>query len=66
MAERFKVPFLGALPIDPQLLQACEKGEAYVVKHASSAGAQAFLSVVGAVRRGVEGEEGKGVGGGGE
>ena len=66
MAERFKVPFLGALPIDPQLLACCEKGEAYVVKHAGCPGAAAFLAVVGALRRGVEGEgEGEGAAGGG-
>ena len=66
MAERFKVPFLGALPMDPQLLACCEKGEAYVVKHAGSPGAAAFLSVVAALRKGleVEGEGGAGASGG--
>ena len=54
MAEKYSVPFLGALPIDPLLLACCEKGEAYVVKHAGSPGAVAFQGVVDAVRRGVE------------
>ena len=63
MAERFGVPFLGALPMDPQLLQACESGEAYVVKHAGSAGAGAFLRVVAAIRGSVEARGGGGDGG---
>ncbi len=46
MAARAGVPYLGALPIDPQLLAACEAGVAYVVKHAGSVGAAAMLEVV--------------------
>ena len=29
MAEKFKVPYLGALPLDPALGAACEAGQAY-------------------------------------
>jgi ATP-binding protein involved in chromosome partitioning len=64
MAARFGVPFLGALPIDPQLLACCEKGEAYVVKHAGSPGAAAFLGVVAALRGGIEGGSAGGPGAG--
>jgi Mrp family chromosome partitioning ATPase len=46
MAARAGVPFLGALPIDPNLLAACEAGEAYVTKHAGSPGALALVAVV--------------------
>lgn len=30
MAEKFKVPFLGSLPLDPNLLTACEAGKCFV------------------------------------
>ncbi len=56
MAKRFGVPFLGSLPIDPQLLQACEKGEPFVVKNAGTPGAIAFLNTVKEIRKGVEGD----------
>jgi Mrp family chromosome partitioning ATPase len=59
MAERFEVPFLGALPIDPLLLRACEAGESYVVKHPKAAGVAAFLSVIGKVVEQCEGEGAK-------
>jgi len=57
MANRFNVPYLGSLPIDPQLLQSCEKGEPFVVKHAGTPGAKAFLAVVKEIRKGVEKED---------
>ena len=62
MAERFGVPFLGALPIDPQLLQCCEAGEAYVTRHPDASGVAAFLKVVANIRGGVEGAEAAGGG----
>ena len=36
MAAKFKVPYLGALPLDPALLEACESGKSIVheFKHA--------------------------------
>lgn len=46
MALRAGVPFLGALPIDPNLLAACEAGEAYVVKYAGSPAVAPFLEIV--------------------
>ena len=32
MAERFQVPYLGALPLDPELMRACEEGKLYDVE----------------------------------
>ena len=46
MALKAGVPFLGALPIDPNLLAACEAGEAYVVKYAGSPAVAPFLDIV--------------------
>lgn len=45
MAKAFDVPYLGAVPIDPRLLAACEAGEAYVVRHADAPGVKPFLDV---------------------
>jgi len=36
MAEKFNVPFLGKLPLDPNLLKACEEGTSFVDKYQSS------------------------------
>uniref|UniRef100_A0A7S2VZM6 Cytosolic Fe-S cluster assembly factor NUBP1 homolog n=1 Tax=Eucampia antarctica TaxID=49252 RepID=A0A7S2VZM6_9STRA len=37
MAEKFNVPFLGSLPLDPNLLQACEAGKCFVQSFPDSA-----------------------------
>lgn len=67
MAAEFGVPFLGALPIDPLLLGACEAGQAYVVQHPTARGVAPFLAVVEGVVRAVEGPGAAlGPGGGGE
>lgn len=66
MAADFGVPYLGALPLDPQLLAACESGRAYVAQEPQPHGVPAFLAVVEGVVKAVEGEAatlgGKGVG----
>ncbi len=51
MAARAGVPFLGALPLDPRLLAACEAGEAYVVKYAGAPAVAPFLAIVDQVER---------------
>lgn len=51
MAARAGVPYLGALPIDPLLLAACEQGVAYVVKNAGTPGANALVVVVDKVEK---------------
>ena len=65
MARQFGVPFLGALPIDPLLLQSCEKGVAFVTAHPDAPGVAPLLAVVKAVVGAVEGGEGGEGGGGG-
>lgn len=42
MAEQLNVPFLGQIPIDPQIVRACDSGEPYVQHYGSSRAAQAF------------------------
>jgi len=64
MAARAGVPFLGALPLDPQLLAACEAGEAYVTKYAGSAAVAPFNAVVDRVAAACAGRAGAGGAGG--
>ena len=42
MATQMNVPFLGRIPIDPQIVQACDSGQPYVQHYSSSQAAQAF------------------------
>ena len=42
MAKQMNVPFLGRIPIDPQIVRACDSGQPYVQHYASSQSAQAF------------------------
>jgi Mrp family chromosome partitioning ATPase len=43
MAEAYNVPFWGSLPMDPDLLECCEDGQAYVEKFPASAGSKTFV-----------------------
>jgi hypothetical protein len=40
------VPFLGSLPLDPQLLRACEKGQSYLATQPDATGRAAFQNFV--------------------
>jgi len=42
MAERYNVPYWGLLPMDPDLLQACEHGKAFVEERPDSLAAKAL------------------------
>jgi Mrp family chromosome partitioning ATPase len=42
MAQQMGVPFLGRIPIDPQIVQACDSGQPYIQYYSSSRAAQAF------------------------
>jgi len=42
MATQMNVPFLGRVPIDPQIVRACDSGQPYVQHYSSSQAAQAF------------------------
>lgn len=43
MAERYNVPYWGLLPMDPDLLQACEHGKAFVEERPDSLAAKALV-----------------------
>lgn len=46
LAEKYGVPFLGRLPIDPQICAGGDAGEPFVQRYASSATAKAFEAIV--------------------
>jgi len=42
MAEEMKVPFLGKIPIDPAIVEACDSGKPYIKEYEESQAALAF------------------------
>jgi Mrp family chromosome partitioning ATPase len=46
MAAAMNVPFLGRIPIDPQIVEACDSGRPYVDAYRQSQAAQAFSEAV--------------------
>ncbi|KAL3802406.1 hypothetical protein HJC23_007231 [Cyclotella cryptica] len=46
MASQYNVPYLGKLPLDPNLLKACEEGVAFVEKYSSSPAVKPLNDIV--------------------
>jgi ATP-binding protein involved in chromosome partitioning len=46
MALAMNVPFLGCIPIDPRIVEACDSGQPYVDKYPQSQAARAFSKAV--------------------
>jgi ATP-binding protein involved in chromosome partitioning len=46
MAEEAEVPFLGGIPIDPQVSMDSDKGSPFVIEHPDSSAAKAFIEIV--------------------
>lgn len=46
MALAMSVPFLGRIPIDPQIVEACDSGQPYVDRYRQSQAARAFREAV--------------------
>jgi hypothetical protein len=46
MAQRFQVPYLGKLPMDPNMMRACEEGKSFLELFPDSTAAPAFRQVV--------------------
>ena len=46
MAEEAGVPFLGSIPIDPKVSMDSDKGSPFVIEHADSPAAKAFIEIV--------------------
>jgi len=46
MANQMNIPFLGRIPIDPQIVHACDSGQPYIRYYANSEAAKAFKPVI--------------------
>ena len=46
MASKYNVPYLGKLPLDPNLLKACEEGVPFVEKYSTSSAAKPLNDIV--------------------
>jgi Mrp family chromosome partitioning ATPase len=46
MAKEMNVPFLGKIPLDPQIVHACDSGKPYIQQYSSSLAAKAFNEAV--------------------
>eukprot|EP00937_MAST-01D_sp_MAST-1D-sp2_P005938 g5938.t1 len=49
MAAAFEVPFLGAIPLDPHMLRACDAGESYLATRPEGVAAAPLKHVVGQI-----------------
>ncbi len=49
MANQMNVPFLGRIPIDPQIVQACDSGKPFVYHYNQSQTAKAFEKVLSSI-----------------
>jgi ATP-binding protein involved in chromosome partitioning len=56
MSEKFKVPFLGEIPIDPEIRKGGDEGNPIVVSHPESPTATAFMDLADRVLETIEGE----------
>ena len=46
MARQFNVPYLGKLPMDPNMMNACEKGVSFLDTYPTSTAAIAFSKLI--------------------
>lgn len=49
LAQDMNVPFLGAIPLDPQIADCCDEGHAYLTRHADSVAARTMREIVEAI-----------------
>ena len=57
MAERFKVPFLGAVPIDPEIRKGGDEGTPIVISNPQSPSAKAFMQIAEKILKAIEHSE---------
>lgn len=53
LAEEEKIPFLGAVPLDPRIGMACDYGESFMEAYPDSPASTALLDVVAGVRKAI-------------
>lgn len=49
IAEDMSVPFLGSIPMDPQIAEACDSGRAFVHHYAATPTAEVMRSIIGSI-----------------
>jgi ATP-binding protein involved in chromosome partitioning len=54
MSEKFNVPFLGEIPIDPEIRKGGDEGSPIVISHPESPAAKAFMDVADRVLKTIE------------
>ncbi len=57
MARELEVPFLGSIPIDPEVGVDADKGSPFVIAHANSVAAKDFMKIFQKVERYLQGRE---------
>ncbi|MEC4672858.1 MAG: Mrp/NBP35 family ATP-binding protein [Nitrospirota bacterium] len=58
-AEKYEIPFLGRIPLDPAIREGGDAGKPIVVADPASPQTKAFLDVAAALRQRIEGESGE-------
>jgi len=64
IAEDLAIPFLGRIPIDPKICEDSDKGVPFIVEHANSPAAKAFMEIVKKIENFLEKRVGKETGSG--
>lgn len=54
MAEDMQVPFLGSIPIDPKIAEACDQGRAFIHHYAATPTAGMMRDIIGPLAAFVE------------
>jgi len=50
-AKELRVPFLGRIPIDPQIVEDCDDGKPFILSHPDTKASAAFNDIVDKIRR---------------
>ncbi|ODV91701.1 hypothetical protein CANCADRAFT_74894 [Tortispora caseinolytica NRRL Y-17796] len=54
LAEEYKVPFLGSVPLDPRIGKSCDMGDSFLDEYPDSPASKAILEVINNVRSQIE------------
>lgn len=54
IAEDLKIPYLGKIPIDPEICDDSDKGLPFIIKHKDSAAAASFMTIVDKIKNSVK------------
>jgi MinD-like ATPase involved in chromosome partitioning or flagellar assembly len=55
IAEELDVPFLGGIPIDPEICVDSDDGKPFIMRHPESPASKAFMDIVKKIERYLEG-----------